>query len=147
MKSARILAGCCRNPAPPCNAVPQTITRKPLPNIDRAANPGQACAPHLKRPNHVTTKKSKDKDIDSPDLEKSLAELESIVEKLEAGDLTLDESLKQFERGVQLTRHCQTALRKAEQKVDILLKKNGLSNTDDDVAPFDSASTDEDEAD
>jgi exodeoxyribonuclease VII small subunit len=95
----------------------------------------------------VTTKKSKDKDIDSPDLEKSLAELESIVEKLEAGDLTLDESLKQFERGVQLTRHCQTALRKAEQKVDILLKKNGLSNTDNDVAPFDSASTDEDEAD
>jgi exodeoxyribonuclease VII small subunit len=100
-------------------------------------------------PTLVTAKKTKDKDA-TPDLEKSLAELESIVEKLEAGDLTLDESLKQFERGVQLTRHCQTALRKAEQKVDILLRKNGLSNdsaSDDDVAPFDSDPNSLDEAD
>jgi exodeoxyribonuclease VII small subunit len=95
----------------------------------------------------VTARKTKDKDP-APDLEKSLAELELIVEKLEAGDLTLDDSLKHFERGVQLTRHCQTALRKAEQKVDILLRKSGLSNdSEGDVMPFDSDPNDLDESD
>jgi exodeoxyribonuclease VII small subunit len=64
---------------------------------------------------------------DSPmvDFERSLSELETIVEKLEQGDLTLDESLKQFERGVQLARTCQSALKEAEQKVEILLRKSG----------------------
>jgi exodeoxyribonuclease VII small subunit len=64
---------------------------------------------------------------DSPtiDFERSLSELEAIVEKLEQGDLTLDESLKQFERGVQLARTCQSALKEAEQKVEILLRKSG----------------------
>ena len=61
----------------------------------------------------------------APDFERSLAELESIVDKLEQGDLSLDESLKQFERGVQLTRACQIALKQAEQKVEILLRKTG----------------------
>jgi len=56
-----------------------------------------------------------------------MAELESLVEQMEAGDLSLDESLKQFERGVQLTRACQTALKDAEQKVQILLEKDGHS--------------------
>jgi exodeoxyribonuclease VII small subunit len=59
------------------------------------------------------------------DFERSLAELEAIVDKLEQGDLPLDESLKQFERGVQLTRSCQIALKQAEQKVEILLRKTG----------------------
>ena len=90
----------------------------------------------------TVTKKTKDsKDAETPDLEKSLAELEQIVEKLEAGDLTLDESLKQFERGVQLTRQCQTALRTAEQKVEILLKKSGADNFE--VEPFDAPDGDE----
>lgn len=57
------------------------------------------------------------------DFEAALAELEALVEKMEQGDLTLDESLKQFERGVQLTRSCQQALQEAEQKVQILLDK------------------------
>ncbi len=57
-------------------------------------------------------------------LEKSLAELEGVVEKLESGDLPLELALKEFERGVKLTRQCQTALRDAEQKVEILLKKS-----------------------
>ena len=74
----------------------------------------------------MTSKKPKDKEPDALDLDKSLAELEKIVERLEGGDLTLDDSLKQFERGVQLTRSCQTALRNAEQKVDILLRKAGV---------------------
>ena len=70
------------------------------------------------------------------DFERSLSELEAIVEKLEHGDLTLDESLKQFERGVQLARSCQGALKQAEQKVEILLRKNG------DAEAFDAASLD-----
>lgn len=73
----------------------------------------------------------------APDFERSLAELESIVDKLEAGDLSLDESLKQFERGVQLTRICQTALKQAEQKVEILMRKSGTSELQ--AAPFESA--------
>ncbi len=55
------------------------------------------------------------------DLEKALAELEEIVEQLESGDLPLEKSLKQFERGVRLSRECQTALKDAEQRVQILM--------------------------
>lgn len=58
------------------------------------------------------------------DFEKNLKELEQLVEKLEQGDLSLEESLKQFERGVALTRACQEALSKAEQKVQILLQNS-----------------------
>ena len=57
--------------------------------------------------------------------EDSLAELEQLVSQLEQGDISLEESLQSFERGVNLTRTCQTALREAEQKVQILLEKNG----------------------
>jgi exodeoxyribonuclease VII small subunit len=55
------------------------------------------------------------------DLEKSLAELESIVEQLESGELPLDKSLKEFERGVRLSRECQGALKDAEQRVQVLM--------------------------
>ena len=58
------------------------------------------------------------------DFEKALAELEQLVETMEKGDLTLEESLKQFERGVTLTRACQKALAEAEQKVRILTRDN-----------------------
>jgi exodeoxyribonuclease VII small subunit len=60
-----------------------------------------------------------------PDFEKSLAELEALVERLEGGELPLEESLKAFERGVALTRECQVALQAAQARVDILLKKDG----------------------
>jgi exodeoxyribonuclease VII small subunit len=56
-----------------------------------------------------------------PDFEKSLEELETLVERLESGDLSLDESLSQFKRGVELTRHCQAVLEKAQQTVEQLL--------------------------
>jgi exodeoxyribonuclease VII small subunit len=59
------------------------------------------------------------------DFEAAMRDLEEIVERLEHGDLPLEESLAAFERGVMLTRSCQTALREAEQKVEILLKKAG----------------------
>ena len=65
--------------------------------------------------------------------EKSLAELEELVERLESGELSLQQALKEFERGIKLTRQCQAALKEAEQKVEILLK-----NTDDaEPEPFD----------
>ncbi|GAW85200.1 exodeoxyribonuclease VII small subunit [Bathymodiolus platifrons methanotrophic gill symbiont] len=57
--------------------------------------------------------------------EDSLKGLEEIVEQLEQGDISLEESLKSFEQGVNLTRTCQKALQEAEQKVQILLEKNG----------------------
>jgi exodeoxyribonuclease VII small subunit len=66
--------------------------------------------------------KQKDKAID---FEKSLDELEGLVDRMEQGDSSLEDSLKDFERGIELTRNCQTALAEAEQKVQILLKKNG----------------------
>jgi exodeoxyribonuclease VII small subunit len=71
-------------------------------------------------------------DAKEADFERSLAELESLVERLERGDLPLDEALKTFERGVQLTRHCQTALKSAQQKVEILMKRTGANA----VEPF-----------
>ena len=66
--------------------------------------------------------------------EKSLDELEQLVDHMEQGELSLEQSLKEFERGVELTRHCQTALQEAEQKVEILLQKS----SDAELAPFSS---------
>jgi exodeoxyribonuclease VII small subunit len=66
----------------------------------------------------MTTKKS-------INLEKSLADLENVVEALESGDLPLETAMKKFEEGIKLTRGCQTALKEAEQRVEILLKSAG----------------------
>lgn len=60
-----------------------------------------------------------------PDFESALTELEEIVASMEHGQLSLDDSLRKFERGVFLTRRCQQALRDAEQKIQILLKEDG----------------------
>tara|TARA_B100000508_G_C11456628_1_gene277063 strand:+ start:1107 stop:1337 length:231 start_codon:yes stop_codon:yes gene_type:complete len=62
------------------------------------------------------------------DLEKSLKELEKLVEKLETGKLKLDESLTLFERGVKLTKDCQKALQNAKQKVEILMDDHELTD-------------------
>jgi exodeoxyribonuclease VII small subunit len=68
------------------------------------------------------------KKASSINFEKTLAELEQLVEKMEEGDLSLEESLKYFERGILLTKTCQQALSEAEQKVSILLEKNGKTD-------------------
>lgn len=60
------------------------------------------------------------KETTKPDFEKSLQELEALVQKMESGELSLEESLQEFERGVQLTRQCQEALTVAEQRVRLL---------------------------
>ncbi len=60
---------------------------------------------------------------DNIQLEKSLKELEKLVDKMEQGDLSLEKSLDYFEKGVKLTRLCQQALQQAEQRVQILLQQ------------------------
>jgi exodeoxyribonuclease VII small subunit len=68
--------------------------------------------------------------------EDSLAKLEKITEELESGDLSLEESLKKFEEGVKLAEFCNGKLDEAQQKVTLLLKKDGarieVPFTDDD---------------
>ena len=65
------------------------------------------------------------------DFETAMRDLEALVERLEQGDLPLEESVAAFERGMQLTRSCQSALTEAEQKVEILLKKAGTPAIED----------------
>lgn len=55
------------------------------------------------------------------DFEKQISELENVVRMLESGDISLDESLELFEKGVKLTKNCQKMLDDAEKKVSVLL--------------------------
>jgi len=61
----------------------------------------------------------------APDFEQALNELEALVSKMEAGDLSLEESLAAFEQGVKLTRECQSRLAAAEQRVQLLVEEGG----------------------
>jgi exodeoxyribonuclease VII small subunit len=58
-----------------------------------------------------------------PDFERSLARLEEVVRRLESPQLSLDEAMKLFEEGVELSRECQKQLEEAEGRVEILVKK------------------------
>ncbi len=58
------------------------------------------------------------------DFESALTALQKLVETMEKGDLSLEDSLAAFEQGIKLTRECQTMLSKAEQKVQLLISKN-----------------------
>lgn len=60
-----------------------------------------------------------------PDLEKSLADINKLIEKMEHGELSLEQSLAEFEKGITLIKHCQKVLTEAEQKVNLLMEKNG----------------------
>lgn len=77
---------------------------------------------------------AKSQKSDSPDFEAALKELEKIVATLEKGDLSLDAALKHFERGIALTRQCQTALKQAELKVEMLVQNGGQQK----LTPFES---------
>ena len=74
-----------------------------------------------------------DNDKKTPDFEAALSELEGLVRKLESGDLPLDESLDEFKRGVELTRHCQDVLDKAQLSVEQLMNVDDESSAE----PFD----------
>lgn len=71
------------------------------------------------------------KKSDKVDFESAISELESLVEQMEQGDITLEQSLKNFERGIELTRSCQKALQEAEQKVQILTQKQDQESVED----------------
>ena len=73
-----------------------------------------------KKVSKKTTKK-----IESLDFEASMNELESLVERMEEGEQSLEDSLKDFERGIALTRNCQKSLQETEQKIQQLIEKNG----------------------
>ncbi|MDH5345348.1 MAG: exodeoxyribonuclease VII small subunit [Gammaproteobacteria bacterium] len=70
-------------------------------------------------------------------LEQSLADLEALVTELESGDLPLDKAMQKFEEGIKLSRGCQSALRDAEQKVQILMKTAGGEESLADFEPDD----------
>ena len=57
--------------------------------------------------------------------EASLKKLEGLVDQMESGELSLEASLKIFEEGIKLTSECQKALKEVEQKVSLLMEKNG----------------------
>ena len=59
------------------------------------------------------------------DFERSLRDLETLVERMEAGELSLEESLETYERGIRLSRLCQQSLDEAEQRIEILTEKSG----------------------
>lgn len=72
----------------------------------------------------------KQSDPDFSQFEASLEELEKIVARMESGDQSLEESLKDFERGVTLTKACQNMLKNAEQKVENLVQDQGELRTE-----------------
>ncbi|MFV1984238.1 MAG: exodeoxyribonuclease VII small subunit [Thiohalomonadales bacterium] len=73
----------------------------------------------------MATKKKSKKSDNNFNFETAIDELEKLVEKMEHGESSLEQSLVDFERGVVLTRQCQESLKSAEQKVQILLEQNG----------------------
>ena len=76
-----------------------------------------------------------------PNLEDSMAEITQLVDKMEHGELTLEQSLAHFERGVNLVKHCQKILTEAEQKVQLLIQKNQKET----LTPYGEDDTDADE--
>jgi exodeoxyribonuclease VII small subunit len=73
----------------------------------------------------------------TPDFEHALANLQTLVERLENGELSLEDSLSAFEQGIGLTRDCQAALAHAENKVQMLLDRDGaLEQVDFDPEPL-----------
>lgn len=96
--------------------------------IDRRRTTAVGLAPLFTTP---VASVSEDKDTLS--FEDALAELEALVETLEQGELSLEDSLQSFERGVSLTKTCQQALKQAEHKVNIL----SANSADAEAEPFD----------
>lgn len=78
------------------------------------------------------------KDKKSVDFEQQLESLETLVESLESGDLSLEDSLKSFETGIKVARECQQALKAAEQKVELLMRQGDELISQ----PFDASASD-----
>ena len=78
-------------------------------------------------------KKKQSEETSALSFEQSMSELETLVENMEKGEMSLDESLAAFEEGIKLTRSCQKSLEEAEQKVEILMKNTAEAK----LEPFD----------
>ncbi|TNF80500.1 MAG: exodeoxyribonuclease VII small subunit [Gammaproteobacteria bacterium] len=78
----------------------------------------------------ATKKKDATDELADVAFETALEELESLVKKMETGELSLEDSLAAFERGVKLTRHCQSSLKAAELKVKVLTESGDLEELD-----------------
>lgn len=78
----------------------------------------------------MASKKDKELDIDG-----SLMELETLVDRLEQGGMSMEESLSEFARGVELTRHCQSSLKAAEQRIKLLTQDTDTG--EESLVPFD----------
>ncbi|MDP6375298.1 MAG: exodeoxyribonuclease VII small subunit [Pseudomonadales bacterium] len=74
--------------------------------------------------------KTQAKPDDELSFEETLEELETLVQRMESGELGLEDSLKAFERGIKLTRACQDALKNAELKVQTLTEAGELEDLD-----------------
>jgi len=79
------------------------------------------------------SKKKPEAGAAGPDFEQALADLEALVARMEKGDLPLEEALAHFERGIELTRRCQSALKDAELRVQVLVERDGKQS----LEPFD----------
>ena len=84
---------------------------------------------HYNRVNPIASNDMADNKDNLKDFEKSLQHLEKIVSKMESGELGLEESLEQFEKGINLAKNCQDTLVNAELRVEQLIEKNGLQQT------------------
>lgn len=84
-------------------------------------------------------------DTEALTFEQALAEVESIIERIEAGEIGLEDALLQYERGVALVNHCRGKLDRAQQKVEDLTRR--LEQTDDEGSSGGTASPDDDDAD
>jgi exodeoxyribonuclease VII small subunit len=93
-----------------------------------------------KSPNDAATSNlpvDDDRELSEVDFETAMVELEALVDRMEGGELSLEASLQAFERGVRLTRHCQSALRNAELKVKKLTENHELEALDPDCVDDD----------
>ncbi len=83
-------------------------------------------------------------ELNIKDFEAAIAELESVVKKLEEGDLSLETSLELYERGVQLSRFCHARIEEAERRIEILDERGEIKPAPDAIAGAVPAAADED---
>jgi exodeoxyribonuclease VII small subunit len=110
-----------------CRSLPKLASQPPIVSPARRALECRRCV-GARGVNSTPGKKpepAKPEQAKKPAFEQSLARLEEIVRKLESANLPLDDAMKLFEEGMQLSRDCQKQLEQAEARVEILLKKAG----------------------
>ncbi|MBI1195223.1 MAG: exodeoxyribonuclease VII small subunit [Gammaproteobacteria bacterium] len=100
---------CVAGPSPGARGLPFVLTWPNLTHYNRLQEVGRLA----RKPKN---------EVNIPDFEKALKQLETLVEQLESGDDSLEDSLRRFEEGIALSRQCQEALKVAEQRVRVLIE-------------------------